>query len=69
MRSDGIVVASPALDDDLGLAQRVEDLAIEQFVAQASIDGVDGPCTPASACHGGGRCCQPLECRSRPYAD
>jgi hypothetical protein len=26
-------MASPALDDDLGLAQCVEDLAVEQFVA------------------------------------
>jgi len=28
---------SSALDDDLGLAQRVEDLAVEQLVAQARI--------------------------------
>jgi hypothetical protein len=48
-------VASPALDNDLSLSERVEDLAIEQFIAQARIDGVDGPCTPASTCHGGGR--------------
>lgn len=33
--SDGIVMASPALDDNLRLTQRVEDLAIEQLVTQA----------------------------------
>jgi len=31
-----IVVASPALDDDLGLAQSVEDLAVEQLIAAAN---------------------------------
>ena len=28
------MVLPPALDDDLGLRQRVEDLAVEQFVAE-----------------------------------
>ncbi len=28
----GVVVMSPAFDDDLGLTQRVEDFAVEQFV-------------------------------------
>jgi hypothetical protein len=32
-----VVVAPPALDDDLGLAQRVEDFTVEQLVAKASI--------------------------------
>ena len=41
MGPDCIVMASPALDDDLGLAQSVEDLAVEQFVAQASIEALD----------------------------
>ena len=27
-----IVVAPPAMDDDLGLTQRIEDLAVEEFV-------------------------------------
>jgi hypothetical protein len=35
MRPDRVVVASPALDDDLGLAQSVEDLAVEQLIAKA----------------------------------
>jgi hypothetical protein len=29
-------VAPPSLDDDLGFTQRVEDLAIEQLVAQVA---------------------------------
>jgi hypothetical protein len=37
MRANRVVVTSPALDDDLGFAQRVEDLAVEQFIAQAGI--------------------------------
>jgi hypothetical protein len=31
-------VASPALDDDLGLAQSVEDLAVEQLIAKAGVE-------------------------------
>jgi len=30
----GVVVATPALDDDLGLLERGEDLAVEQLVAE-----------------------------------
>ncbi len=30
MRPDGIVMPAPALDDDLRLAESVEDLAVEQ---------------------------------------
>jgi hypothetical protein len=36
MGPDGVVVSAPALDDDLGFVQGVEDLAVEQFVAQAT---------------------------------
>ena len=34
MWAKGVVVATPALDDDLGLLERVEDLAVEQLVAE-----------------------------------
>jgi hypothetical protein len=30
----GVVVAPPCLDDDLGLGEALEDLAVEQFVAK-----------------------------------
>jgi NAD dependent epimerase/dehydratase family len=35
---DRVVVASPALDDELGLAQSVEDLAVEQLIAKAGVE-------------------------------
>ena len=38
MRSDGVVVSPTLLDDDLNLAERVEDLAIEKFIPEAGID-------------------------------
>ena len=34
MRSKGVVVPTPALDDDLGLLERGEDLAVEQLVPE-----------------------------------
>ena len=40
-RSRSIEVAPPTFDDDLGLAQRVEDFAIEQFIAQARVEALD----------------------------
>src|SRR3954469_1295236 len=49
MRANRIVVTAPALDDDLRLAQRVEDLAIEQFVAQARIEALDKAVLPWAA--------------------
>src|SRR5262249_8054482 len=44
VRPDRVVVAPPALDDDLGLAESVEDFAVEQLVAQARVDLAD--CAP-----------------------
>src|SRR5438046_126468 len=38
---DRVVVASPALDDDLGLVQSVEDLAVEQLIAKAGVETLD----------------------------
>jgi len=35
-RPDRIVVTPPAFDDDAGLAQRVENFTIEQFIAKAT---------------------------------
>src|SRR5919199_6471483 len=36
-----VVVPPPALDHDLGLAQRVEDLAVEQLVAQPRVEALN----------------------------
>src|SRR6266480_3273454 len=49
MRPDRVVVASPALDDDLGLAQSVEDLAVEQLIAKASVEALDVAVLPRAA--------------------
>src|ERR1044072_917303 len=49
MRAHRVVVPSPALDDDLRLAQRVEDLAIEQLVAQPGIERLHVPVLPRRA--------------------
>src|SRR5690242_2858327 len=49
MRPDSVVVPSPALDDDLRLAQRVEDLAIEKLVAQTRIEAFDEAVLPWAA--------------------
>src|SRR6188472_1907983 len=57
MRPDSVVVASPALDDDLRFTQRIEDLAIEEFIAQAGIEAFDEAVLPGTArCNIGGPC-------------
>jgi hypothetical protein len=38
VRSDGVVVSPPLLDDDLSLPERLEDLAIEKFIPEAGIE-------------------------------
>src|SRR5215467_11815980 len=49
VRPDRVVVASPALDDDLGLAQGVEDLAVEQLIAKAGVEALDVAVLPRAA--------------------
>src|SRR4030081_949792 len=49
MRPHGVVVTTPAFNDDLRLPQRVEDLAIEQLVAQPGIKTLDEPVLPRTA--------------------
>jgi hypothetical protein len=41
VRPDRVVVTPPALNDDLGLARRVEVSTIEQFIAQACVEALD----------------------------
>ena len=40
MRSSGVVVDAPVLDDHLSFPGVVEDLAIEQFVSELAIEGL-----------------------------
>src|SRR3982074_2293544 len=49
MRPHRVVVTTPAFNDDLRLPQRVEDLAIEQLVAQPGIKTLDEPVLPRTA--------------------
>jgi hypothetical protein len=41
-----MVLLAPAFDDDLSLAQRIEDLAVEKFVTQARIEAFDKAVLP-----------------------
>ena len=36
-----VLALAPKLDDDLTFAQRVEDLSVEHFIAEASIESLD----------------------------
>src|SRR6187455_3497529 len=40
MWSLGVVVAPPCFDDDLGLGEAVEDLAVEEFVAKLRVEAL-----------------------------
>jgi hypothetical protein len=44
-----MLVASPALDDDLGLAQGIEDPAVEQLIAKAGVEALDVAVLPRAA--------------------
>ena len=49
MGSDSIVLLSPLFDQDFGFLQGVEDLAIEQFVAELAVETLDIPVLPGAA--------------------
>jgi len=40
MRSHRVVVLTPAFDNDLRLGQRVEDLPVQQLVAQLAVEAL-----------------------------
>ena len=40
MRPLGVVVSPPSLDDDLGLCEAVEDLTVEQLIAQLRVEAL-----------------------------
>ena len=48
VRPHRVVLPSPSLDQDLGLRQRVEDLAVEQFVAQLPVERFHIPVLPGT---------------------
>ena len=43
---DGVIVATPFLDQDLGLAQGVEELAVEEFIAKPCVEALAIPILP-----------------------
>jgi len=45
----GVVVASPIFDHDLGLLECVEDLAVEQFIAQLAVEALAIAILPRAA--------------------
>src|SRR5262245_66125027 len=49
MRPHSVVMTPPALNDDLGFAKCVEDFAVKQLVAQASIEALDVAILPWTA--------------------
>ena len=40
MGPDRVVMATPALDDDLGFTERIEDFAVEQLIPKAGVEAV-----------------------------
>ena len=64
MRPSGIVVVPPAFDDDLGFSECVEDLAIQQLIAQPGIEAFDEAILPGASRRDVGRfgtgCCDPV---------
>jgi hypothetical protein len=44
-----VIVATPALDDDLSLAERVEDFPVEQLVSETGIKALDVAVLPRRA--------------------
>jgi hypothetical protein len=42
------LMPSPTLDDDLGLAQSVEDLAVEQLIAKSGVEALDVAVLPGA---------------------
>ena len=51
MRSDGVLVPPPPLDNDLGLLQGVEDFAIQKFIPQLRVEALAITVLPRAAGH------------------
>lgn len=49
MRSDGIVLSTPLLDNHLRLVKRVEDLAVQHFIPKLAIETLDVAILPGTA--------------------
>ncbi len=49
MRFERVVLMSPALDQDLGFEQRIEELAVEKLGAELSVEGFDVAVLPRAS--------------------
>ena len=49
MWADGIVMPTPALDDDLSLAERIEYLTVQQLVSEPGIEALDVTILPRTS--------------------
>lgn len=49
MGSNGIVLLSPLFDQDFGFLQGVEDLTVEQFIAELAVETLDVAVLPGAA--------------------
>lgn len=49
MWSDRLVMPAPTLDDDLRFSERIENLAVQEFVAQPGIEALDIAVLPWTA--------------------
>ena len=49
MRADRIEVPTPGLDDHAGLSEGVEDLAVEEFIAQSCVEALDEAILPRTS--------------------
>src|SRR3982751_2237172 len=49
VRSDGVVVMAPLTDHNLGFLQTVEDLTVEQLIAQLAVEGLAVAVLPRTA--------------------
>jgi hypothetical protein len=48
VRADVVVLLPPPLREDLRLRQRVEDLAVKEFIAELAVEGLDVPVLPGT---------------------
>ncbi len=48
MRPDPVVQLPPALDQDLGLQERVEDLPVQEFIPQFAVEKFHVPVLPGA---------------------
>ena len=49
VRPLGVVVLSPAFDDDLGFSQRIEDFSVQQLISEPGVEALDVSVLPGAS--------------------